>query len=697
MHKQFLNDVICAIRTTAGLSVLLSAALLPAAVSATAADPAKPSLETFFSNPNITEAALSPDGKFVAWVVSVKDGRLKLAVMDLAVKEPKVISGFSDGDITGVRWVNNRRLVYSTTDTREAQGEVRYWPGLFSVDRDGSEYRILVGRSHGAELTTGTNITKRILPVDTYFFDVDRSGASDDIFVWQPEFSITHEVTDTRLLRLNTRSGLSTAFDRPRGTIAWLIDQAGVPRINVTLHDGVEEVYYRDPATDQWRKIAGFNAYSGAWITPKYFGADGTLYVVANRDRQSNALYRFDLEKNAVDPQPLIAIDGYDFSSYAAGDGYMRDQFIVNATSKKLLGVRYQTDASATAWFDDDMKKIQKSVDSLLPATANILSVARNGSTNNVLVRAHSDVQPAMFLIYDTAANKLVSLGSSHPDVNPKQMSQQDMVHYAARDGLQIPAYLTLPRGSGKKNLPLVVLVHGGPYLRGASWGWNPEVQFLASRGYAVLQPEYRGSTGFGFNYYHAGWKQWGLAMQDDIADGARWAIAQGIADPKRICIAGASYGGYATLMGLAKDPDLFRCGVDWVGVADINLMFKSNWTNDASEEWQRFGMPILIGDPVKDAEQIRNTSPVNFPNRITQPLLMAYGGADLRVPMEHGTKFRDAVRPYNDRIEWIDYPAEGHGWRLVKTRIDFWGRVEKFLDANIGSGASAAMAGTSH
>src|SRR5450830_808309 len=142
-----------------------------------------------------------------------------------------------------------------------------------------------------------------------------------------------------------------------------------------------------------------------------------------------------------------------------------------------------------------------------------------------------------------------------------------------------IPAWLTLPHGGAGKKLPMVVLVHGGPYVRGHVWGWNANAQFLASRGYAVLEPEFRGSTGYGFDHFKAGWKQWGLAMQNDIADGTRWAIAGGVADPRRICIAGASYGGYATLMGLVNDPELYRCGIDWVGVTDIDLLFSGHWS----------------------------------------------------------------------------------------------------------------------
>jgi dipeptidyl aminopeptidase/acylaminoacyl peptidase len=177
--------------------------------------------------------------------------------------------------------------------------------------------------------------------------------------------------------------------------------------------------------------------------------------------------------------------------------------------------------------------------------------------------------------------------------------------------------------------------------------------------------------------------------MQDDIADATKWAIAKGYADPQRICIAGASYGGYATLMGLVNDPALYRCGIDWIGVTDIKLLFTGHWMyrDDANETWLRYGMPELIGDPQKDAERFQATSPVEQAHRITQPLLMAYGGADLRVPLVHGIRLRDAVQKNNRQVEWVEYEKEGHGWRLPENRIDFWTRVEKFLDKHIGAG----------
>ena len=226
-------------------------------------------------------------------------------------------------------------------------------------------------------------------------------------------------------------------------------------------------------------------------------------------------------------------------------------------------------------------------------------------------------------------------------------------------------------------------MVHGGPWVRGTHWEWEPTAQFLASRGYVVIEPEFRGSTGYGYKLFRAGWKQWGLAMQDDIADATRWAVQQGWIDPKRVCIAGASYGGYATLMGLARYGELYQCGIDWVGVTDIKLMYDITWS-DISEEAKGYSMPVLIGDQVADAQQLKDTSPLERAAQVRRPLLMAYGGADRRVPIDHGKAFRDAVSRTNKDVEWIVYRDEGHGWRTLETQVDFWSRVEKFLDSNL-------------
>eukprot|EP01034_Spumella_vulgaris_P038391 gene38391-47396_t len=405
-------------------------------------------------------------------------------------------------------------------------------------------------------------------------------------------------------------------------------------------------------------------------------GPDGKLYVSASAGQDKVSLYSYDLATGKLADKPLVTIADYDFRGSLIMDQH------------KLLGVRYAADAVDTVWLDEGMKAMQAKIDALLPQTTNLASLPDRPETPYVLVTSYSDQQPASYYIYDREKNKVDRVGTSHPKIDGGAMGKQAVVRYAARDGLQIPALLTLPPGRSK-NLPLVVLVHGGPFVRGASWGWNPQTQFLATRGYAVLEPEFRGSTGLGEAHFRAGWKQWGLKMQDDIADGAKWAVAQGIADGKRICIAGASYGGYATLMGLINDHELYQCGVDWVGVTDLGLLYtargKWNFRPDTPDEWKDYGLPQLVGDLDKDAAQLKATSPLQQAARIKRPLLMAYGGADRRVPIEHGSQMRDALKAAGQPVEWVEYPKEGHGWTLPQTSIDFWTRVERFLDKNIG------------
>jgi len=428
-------------------------------------------------------------------------------------------------------------------------------------------------------------------------------------------------------------------------------------------------VQLRDPAGD-WKKVAEFQSLAGDAMAPRFVGPDGSLYVEAGQGDQT-AVFTLDAASGKLSAAPVAASKGFS----------LHPEFV--ADDKKLLGLRYTIDAEITQWLDDGMKALQATFDAMLPATGNRISVPMRGDSPWVLVQAFADVQPTVSYIYNRQTRKLIRLGVSLPAIDPKQMGQTDFVRFKARDGLMIPAYLTLPPGEAKKNLPLVVLVHGGPWVRGASWHFDPEVQFLASRGYAVLQPEFRGSTGYGRKLFEAGFKQWGRAMQDDVADGARWAIAQGFADAKRICIAGASYGGYATLMGLVNDPELFRCGINWVGVTDPLMMFSVSWS-DITDESKKYGYAKLIGDPAADAAMLKAVSPIENASKIKQPLLLAYGAWDTRVPIVHGEKFRDAIKPHNPNVEWVVYDNEGHGWAKPETRVDFWNRVEKFLARNL-------------
>jgi dipeptidyl aminopeptidase/acylaminoacyl peptidase len=642
-------------------------------VHAGAADPAPlPKIESFFENQVFSGAILSPNARYLAAKLGRTGKRDVLAVVDLTTNSAKVVAGFDDADIGHFQWVSNERLVYSVDEKDTAQGDMDKGPGLFAVNRDGTGYRQLADRGNDKvkEHKVGS-----MLPWNTFMLQQRGAQDSDFIYVTSPEYS-RGQVYNVNLLRLDTRNGIAVTVRRPSNVRRWLLDQKGEPRLVSTLENELAALHYRDPATDQWRKLVEFNAYTGGAdaMEPVAFGPDGALYVTANGGKDKSALYRFDVATGKRDAEALVELDGYDF------DG---DLVFAN---DKLLGIRVRTDARSTVWFDAGMKAIQQRIDSARPGTINLVTPAARAEAQWVLVESYSDLQPHTWSLFNTETDAFNKVGDSHPGIDPRQMAIQKAVRYKARDGLTIPAWLTLPRGT-RKNLPLVVLVHGGPYVRGGEWGWDADAQFLASRGYAVLEPEYRGSTGFGAKHFHAGWKQWGLKMQDDIADGAKWAVAEGIVDPQRICIAGASYGGYATLMGLLNDPGLFKCGVDWVGVTDIGLLYTGHWSfeSDMSEGYKQYGMPQLVGDMEKDAEQFKTTSPLVQAARIKQPLLLAYGGSDRRVPIYHGRLFYDAVKAGNPHVEMVVYPEEGHGWFLPKNRIDFWSRVEKFLERNIG------------
>jgi dipeptidyl aminopeptidase/acylaminoacyl peptidase len=650
------------------------------AVVVTARADAKPSIASFFEHPAFGRVMLSPSARYLAVRAGAATRNDFLVVIDLAANKPIVVAAFDDADIDDFQWVNDNRLVFNVTEKNTGQGNVRHGPGLYAVDRDGQNFVQLADRYPGQASRAESFGKVPMQPFTTFLIHQRPREGADFTYVLSPVFDTGGERRYINLIKLDTRTGKTETVPRPSPAVdSWWLDHAGEPRLASATHEGKTTLYYREPANGEWRVLASHKLFGdeASEFTPAGFGPDGTLYVVAQNGQDTKGLYTYDLKAGKINPEPLLVTKGYDF------DGSLV------VSRKKVLGALFSTDAMSIEWFDPGMKALQDKLDKLLPATINLVTVPASDSPW-VLVASYSDAIPPSYTLYNTETGQLNQIGSSRPSVDPKKMGHQKMVTYKARDGMEIPALLTLPRGGGK-NLPMVVLVHGGPWMKGATWSWNPESQFLASRGYAVLEPDYRGSVGHGFKHFRAGWKQWGLAMQNDVADGARWAISQGIADARRICIAGASYGGYATLMGLVNDPDLYKCGVDWVGVTDINLMYNAAWNDwaDLSEDYKRYGMPDMVGDQVKDAAQLKATSPIAQAARVTQPLLLAYGGSDRRVPIYHGQQFYDVVTKTNKNVEWIQYPEEGHGWRLPKNSVDFWGRVEKFLDKNIGPNAA--------
>ncbi len=659
-----------------------AALLLPlCATAATAADPI-PTAD-FFRRPVFSGAVMSPSGRYVAATMKGgPKGRHGLVMIDVHdTSKSKGLAAFVDADVAAVHWVNDDRLVFSVVDWQSPMGD-QIGQGLFTVDREGKEAarslirrRLAQSESYGIG-SAGSRLAETGLSIFHRFHSVVRDGSNDVILV-RADINDRYEVLGTTLLRLDTVKAQTTVITRggPDFVRAWALDHRGIPRVAVSLQDGKSRLHWRVTAESPWTRAGEWDTYSNnrKTISPIVVDSANRLYVSSRQgdNVDTDMLSRLEMSTPSIEWKPLISLAGYDFEGE-----------LVFRPDGTLVGIHYLTDARGTHWLDAGLKAAQARVDQRLPGAINELDCGDCESNKVILVTSSSDRQPPAMYLFDVQSGQLSLLAQSRPWLKAQTMAHREMQRVTARDGLSIPVHITRPAGRTGQ-LPTIVLVHGGPYVRGGEWKWYEESQFLASRGYLVIEPEFRGSTGFGFKHFQAGWKQWGLAMQDDIADATRWAIKQGLADPKRIGIAGASYGGYAVLMGLIRYPELYQCGINWVGVSDLDLMYTARWS-DLSNMWKDYGMPLLVGDREKDRQQLNETSPLKQASKLTQPLLLAYGDMDRRVPIEHGVSLRDAVTPHNKNVEWIKYADEGHGWVLEANNIDFWTKIELFLDKHL-------------
>lgn len=631
------------------------------ALAVAQAEPASIPAERFFEPEQLNGAWLNPSGSHVALRIGGPGERRRLVVLDVATRQATPVAFFKDDDVGPVQWINDKRLIFGIWDERAAWNDHHFASGLFAVDADGGNFRQLVAR---VWLGSKNEAEMRMLPWGYRPHWVSPRGEGQHILVARPR---DREDAFLELRRLDTVSGRSEEIELPPRCYEFWADAQGEPRAAYTAKGARAQIHWRD-AAGAWRVVHETERYFGDSLQLSWQGADGSVYALSRRGRDTQALFRYDTAKHELADKPLLGLAQFDVDP----------EFLHH--EGRLLGLRVNADARTTVWLDAEAKALQARVDALLPATANLLQLPSRGDAKLLLVEAFADRRAGDWYLFDRGSSKLTLLGRARPKIEAAQMSAMDFTPYPARDGRNIPAYLTLPKSAGEKRpLPLVVLVHGGPFVRGGDWRWDAEVQFLASRGYAVLQPDFRGSDGYGVAHLRAGFKQWGLAMQDDLADGARWAIAKGIADPKRIAIMGASYGGYAAMMGLVRDPDLYRCAVNWVGVTDLELLYSAHWS-DLPGAWKTHGLATVIGDRQADAERIKATSPLQQAARITRPVLMAYGRNDQRVPIEHGERMRDALKGHNPGMEWVLYDKEGHGFLELSSKLDFYGRVERFL-----------------
>lgn len=653
----------------------ISLALISAAIAALGgvcfpayADKSIP-VADFFKKPQYGGAPiLSPDGKNIA-VLTPRNGHFVLAVINLESRQSKVIASDPDWDIGRPFWVNNSRLAFSVTRGSDVVMEDQDGGGLFAVNIDGTNFRKLLMTIKEAK--TGQKAYKPFSVVKRV------SNESNDLIVVNNERGNDAALGASDLFRLDTTTGRTKllTFDNPGKVGSWVVDHDLVIRVassNSVDPDNKrikQTVYYRDGEGQPWKQI--YQAYhdEGNTINPLTFDFDNKTLLVAGRfnGQDKEAIYTWDFAKQTagemIADHPVADLNGV----------------IVDEKRKKIVGTLAEGMTAEMIYFDEDYAKIDATLKASFPGQ----QVNFSWSGNNIVVFVSGDQNVGKVYLYDIAKKSLEPIYSLKPELEGKKLSAQQVFNYTARDGLNIPAYLTLPEGVPAKNLPLVAYVHGGPHARD-SQGFDPLLQLMASRGYAVLQPQFRMSTGFGWKHHTAGWKQWGLAMQDDVSDGVQHLIKQGIVDKNRVCIIGASYGGYATMYGLIKDPDQYKCGINWVGVTDVKMLFTVTWSDMKGPVMDNIGAK-MHGDPKTDGEYFKKVSAIDNAHKIKASVLMAYGSEDIRVPLIHGEKMRDKLKAQGNEVEWMVFTGEGHGWVKESNRI-LWGEtVVRFLDKYIG------------
>jgi dienelactone hydrolase len=624
-------------------------------------------VETFFRNFHYNEAMLSPDGDFLG-VLAPDSNRVGLAVIDLHNK--KANWAFADrlADVDSFFWITTNRLAFRLSHDGYAES------GLMAVDRDGKNSTRLIG-AKGVQANVG-----RRLWVDwgTHFLSL-LPGSPDEFLVTslektqQADAETQLRFADVR--RMNFFNGHTTLeVKNPGHVISWIVDGQGTVRAGVALYLTRLEVLYRDTASSPWEKIADYD-YDEDGIAPIGIAADNhTLLVASDGGEDRTALYTFD-------PKAKKILDlAFRHPDVDVGEP-------IKSERNQLLGVICEAERPETFWFEPRRAGWQKAMDRALTNTVNrMVSSSRDGS--KAIFLATNDRNPGVYYLLDTQSMSLEKLFERAPWVHPEEMAEMTPIQYKARDGLTIRGYLTVPNGSSGKNLPLVVNPHGGPQDRDV-WGFDREVQFLANRGYAVLRVNFRGSTGYGKSFLKSGNREWGLKQQDDITDGVNWAIERGIADPRRICIFGVSYGGYAALRGLEKTPDLYKCGISYAGVIDIETTLRIHL--DAAMrnpvplmKIQEADLIDMLGEKNKLKDHWKEISPISHVDQIRVPVLMAYSEYDHRIPISTA---RDMAKELKKRGKLYDFMVkdnEDHGFHQEANKIDLWKKIDEFLHATM-------------
>jgi dipeptidyl aminopeptidase/acylaminoacyl peptidase len=662
------------------LLLLLSVTVLLGSARATQSP--QPTVQAFFSYPQISDVQISPDGRYLAMVVADdKTGEDRKGIVILNRSDFKATAKFrtiGDQDIYNYWWANDERLLIATaTQTGSLDSPIPDGQ-LYGINVDDTKQKLLLGN-----LPNASNEFTHINPQhDLHLFwrmlYIPPEKAKQVVVQTYQPFSGRNQ--PDRAYSLNIYDGaLRDVTHSPAADGTFLTDNAGAVRLATgsnTLTGQAKFFYRASGDTLDWKDLSVLYKQddpADSPLSPLGFAADNqTIYWLGRTQSMTTGLYALDPDSLKV--KLLYGDPDFDLDDWIWSFEWHKTRHIIAVMTMPGLPALHVLDSNSPK-----AGYLASLYDAFPGQIVNITSNTRDDSLMVIFV--HSDRNPGAYYLFNTKDNKVSLLFNLLPGIDPQKMATMRPVTFHARDGVTLHGYLTLPPGSSGKNLPLILNPHGGPHGIRDVWGWNPEVQFFANHGYAVLQINYRGSGGYGMNFQDMGYRHWGTTMQSDLADAVHWAVTQGIADSKRVCIYGASYGGYAALENSILYPDLYKCTVGYVGLYDLTLADRASFGHFA------FGQRFVDAVLGTDTATLKAESPVNQADKIRDSLFLIYGGADKTVVPENAEEMMTALDKAGKKYEVLYERNEGHGFGKPEHNFQLYSRMLQFFDKYIGPG----------